>query len=825
MFEQFYALVGWNALIAAGLGLAVAALCYTKFARRRPALRHALWLLVLLKLVTPAFVPLPVLPAPELAKRAIAPIDEGTKEVASGAAKVGLRKSLESTDISYPVVTGVESADRTSAAVPLPHRSILNAAWFWTIAPLTLWFIGTAFVVTRCWLHSRRLRKLIAMGEPLCSRVQRIVDRACEAMQVSLVEATVVDAKISPCIWSTRREVCIVLPSSIANELSDEQLRSIVCHELAHVVRGDTFVNSFALFVSAICWWHPAAWLAWRELRKAQEVCCDELAIERSGVARVSYLKTLLAAIDMVGSEKQVSTFPAVGFGESKSLLRRFETLASGTLVPNTSWKARTMLLALLTFLLVIPVAAKPPAAKKGQEPASDPAKKASPQKKVAKKLYLHWIAPGLPRKPKARLLKTLPIKVGEKFRVKFKDPKFKSRKCEIHGRFTIKQGKYLGLVQGVWKSGTQFKGVFQVDQLHKGKPLGFASAYYGTQIVLTDKKSPVVFLNRAAYRNKAAAAVAAPGKKVVVPKIKAMRLKWPLINSVAVSPNCRWVITGMKDGGVVLWDAKERGRKQLFLPSGKGLPVATVDFHPNSRWMASSQPDNTVAIWSNQGRKLHSLKLKSRATAIVFAADGKSLFVGTRKGVVHQWNFASETRGKFRKQLVGRVTALTVGSDRKLVTAAAGNNVIIWQADGKRVSELQHPKIVTAIALSKDGKTVATGCFNGHVRQWGVNGGGLQWGPKRYPGGQVRKMVYTYNNRIIHVSCDTMNHYINGPRGQTLARTVSKVPFITVVMTGFATKPSSKEKRKYRWNFFAPLRATLPTPKLAITETSEPAS
>src|SRR5258706_7176767 len=56
-------LVGWNLLVAGLLGFAVWLLCRTAMLRQRPALCHALWLLVLLKLVTPPLVPVPVLPA------------------------------------------------------------------------------------------------------------------------------------------------------------------------------------------------------------------------------------------------------------------------------------------------------------------------------------------------------------------------------------------------------------------------------------------------------------------------------------------------------------------------------------------------------------------------------------------------------------------------------------------------------------------------------------------------------------------------------------------------------------------------------------------
>ncbi len=55
--------VGWNTCLAALVAVVVWFACRTAALRRRPALCHALWLLVLVKLVTPPLVPLPLLPA------------------------------------------------------------------------------------------------------------------------------------------------------------------------------------------------------------------------------------------------------------------------------------------------------------------------------------------------------------------------------------------------------------------------------------------------------------------------------------------------------------------------------------------------------------------------------------------------------------------------------------------------------------------------------------------------------------------------------------------------------------------------------------------
>src|SRR5262245_37164048 len=56
-------LVAWNTLVAAAVAVTVWLLSRMRSMQLRPALCHGLWMLVLLKLVTPTLLSVPVLPA------------------------------------------------------------------------------------------------------------------------------------------------------------------------------------------------------------------------------------------------------------------------------------------------------------------------------------------------------------------------------------------------------------------------------------------------------------------------------------------------------------------------------------------------------------------------------------------------------------------------------------------------------------------------------------------------------------------------------------------------------------------------------------------
>ena len=76
----------WNALVAGVLAVVVGVAAGLPWLRRRPGVVHVLWMIVLLKFLTPAFIPVPVLPGK--LTTAVAPVprspDEFTLTVRKG---------------------------------------------------------------------------------------------------------------------------------------------------------------------------------------------------------------------------------------------------------------------------------------------------------------------------------------------------------------------------------------------------------------------------------------------------------------------------------------------------------------------------------------------------------------------------------------------------------------------------------------------------------------------------------------------------------------------------------------------------------------------
>src|SRR5439155_1061932 len=126
---------------------------------------------------------------------------------------------------------------------------------------------------------------------------------------------------MSPAVCGLFRPV-ILLPQSLVERLTTSQLRAVLLHELAHLRRGDVWVNCAQALLQIFYWWHPLLWLANARIRRVREEAVDDavmLALADDGEA---YAPTLLEVAKLAFNRPLVS-LGLVGILESRSALRQ----------------------------------------------------------------------------------------------------------------------------------------------------------------------------------------------------------------------------------------------------------------------------------------------------------------------------------------------------------------------------------------------------------------------------------------------------------------------------------------------------------------------
>jgi len=172
----------------------------------------------------------------------------------------------------------LSSATRSSNAIPW-----LVEAWLLGVALLSLRSAGGFILLER----SRR-RQSSVVSEDILEICYTLQDRLGISRAIDYCECKWLQA---PAVIGWFRPI-VFLPASALTGLSEDQLKAVIAHELAHIQRLDPFVNVFQVCVETLLFYHPAVWWLNKRIRAEREHCCDEVAVAISGDA-VEYARAL----------------------------------------------------------------------------------------------------------------------------------------------------------------------------------------------------------------------------------------------------------------------------------------------------------------------------------------------------------------------------------------------------------------------------------------------------------------------------------------------------------------------------------------------------
>ena len=220
-----------------------------------------------------------------------------------------------------PAIAVNEPAE-DSASTPRSLRPYL-------IPLVSIWCVGVFVLSLRLivgWANTFRVRcmglsdvsvSIQSMCEKLAATMAvRSTVRVCES---TLVQVPVVVGWLRP---------LILLPACLLSGLSEQQLRAILAHELAHVRRHDYAVNFAQILIENLLFYHPAIWWLSNRIRQERENCCDDIAAAVGGGNRV-LARALATLAELHVSAPQ--TLPAATGGSLVNRIRRLAGTEAGS--------------------------------------------------------------------------------------------------------------------------------------------------------------------------------------------------------------------------------------------------------------------------------------------------------------------------------------------------------------------------------------------------------------------------------------------------------------------------------------------------------------
>jgi TonB family protein len=116
----------------------------------------------------------------------------------------------------------------------------------------------------------------------------------------------------------------ILLPRN-AHHWSEDRIRIVLSHELAHIKRQDWLIQMVAEIVRAIYWFNPLVWIACRRLRQESEHATDD-AVLTQGMTGSEYAGHLLDLARALSRHRRVR-LPAPAIARPSSLERRVRAM------------------------------------------------------------------------------------------------------------------------------------------------------------------------------------------------------------------------------------------------------------------------------------------------------------------------------------------------------------------------------------------------------------------------------------------------------------------------------------------------------------------
>jgi beta-lactamase regulating signal transducer with metallopeptidase domain/Flp pilus assembly secretin CpaC len=296
----------------------------------RAAIRYALWLVVLVKLLLPPSLALPtglawwLLPSPQ--SPAKPPTTAFVVTYGDQAAPI---IPLQSQPAPAPV-----QPKMSSAAWALAASGVVSAG-------LLAWLLVRWRQIYQKVRRAKTSEELI----PVLDEARRLT-RLRPGIRLKLTEDS-----MSPAVCGLFRPV-ILLPQSLVEKLSAGQLRAVLLHEAIHLRRGDVWVNCAQALLQIFYWWHPLLWLANARIRRVREEAVDDAVMLALRADAEIYAPTLLE-VAKLAFNRPLASLGLVGILESRSALRqRIERLINFN-APRKAGLTLVSILGILAFTAV----------------------------------------------------------------------------------------------------------------------------------------------------------------------------------------------------------------------------------------------------------------------------------------------------------------------------------------------------------------------------------------------------------------------------------------------------------------------------------------
>ncbi len=197
---------------------------------------------------------------------------------------------------------------------------------------ITIWLTGVfIFVVTTiiCNYKLKFIKKSVRL--PKNSKIEKIFEKCKMELGITtdiiLGETDMIQVPMTTGVFKSY----VILPAKITGQLSVNEIKYILLHELSHYKSKDVLINYIMCIFQIIYWFNPLIWAAFKQMRTEREIACDISVLKRLDKSDyINYGKMIINFIEKLSYPSYLSVTTNMS-GSKQQIKKRIEKIAEFT--------------------------------------------------------------------------------------------------------------------------------------------------------------------------------------------------------------------------------------------------------------------------------------------------------------------------------------------------------------------------------------------------------------------------------------------------------------------------------------------------------------
>jgi bla regulator protein BlaR1 len=204
-----------------------------------------------------------------------------------------------------------EAIDVSQAASAITWQGVVFLVWLAVVIVMGVVLLRRAIFA----------RKVVRQAKKANGLMNDLLVYCCKCMEVNSrkVRLRISSDGTSPAVYGLFKTV-ILVPNNLAPSLGSRHLRAVLLHEIAHIKRGDSWMNWTQTILQIIYFYNPILWLANSRICKVREQAVDETVLSAMG-EKVQRYPEMLADVARLALARPALSLGLIGVVESQDTL------------------------------------------------------------------------------------------------------------------------------------------------------------------------------------------------------------------------------------------------------------------------------------------------------------------------------------------------------------------------------------------------------------------------------------------------------------------------------------------------------------------------